>query len=72
MSVLGAPQQIRRTHIARPCRTQPSNLRHPCATGSSSFHNHMCVVKREAETDITDLNFEQRVEELARMLAAPT
>ena len=32
-------------------------------------HNHMCVVKREAETDITDLNFEQRVEELARMLA---
>lgn len=32
-------------------------------------HNHMCVVKREAETDITVLNFEQRVEELARMLA---
>ena len=32
-------------------------------------HNHMCVVKREAETDITALNFEQRVEELARMLA---
>ena len=29
----------------------------------------MCVVKREAETDITDLNFEQLVEELARMLA---
>ena len=32
-------------------------------------HNHMCVVKRDAETDITALNFEQRVEELARMLA---
>ncbi len=32
-------------------------------------HNHMCVVKREAETDITALNFEQRIEELARMLA---
>ena len=32
-------------------------------------HNHMCVVKRDAETDMTALNFEQRVEELARMLA---
>ena len=32
-------------------------------------HNHMCVVKREAETDIAALNPEQRVEELARMLA---
>ena len=32
-------------------------------------HNHMRVVKREAETDIIALNFEQRVEELARMLA---
>ena len=32
-------------------------------------HNHMCVVKREAETDITALDPEQRVEELARMLA---
>ncbi|MAR27966.1 MAG: DNA repair protein RecN [Gammaproteobacteria bacterium] len=32
-------------------------------------HNHMCVAKRDAETDITALNFEQRVEELARMLA---
>ena len=32
-------------------------------------HNHMCVVKRDAETDITALNFEQRIEELARMLA---
>jgi DNA repair protein RecN (Recombination protein N) len=29
----------------------------------------MCVVKREAETDIAALNPEQRVEELARMLA---
>jgi DNA repair ATPase RecN len=29
----------------------------------------MCVVKREAETDITTLDPEQRVEELARMLA---
>ena len=29
----------------------------------------MRVVKREAETDIIVLNFEQRVEELARMLA---
>ncbi len=32
-------------------------------------HNHMRVVKQEAETDIIALNFEQRVEELARMLA---
>ncbi|MEC8346459.1 MAG: DNA repair protein RecN [Pseudomonadota bacterium] len=32
-------------------------------------HNHMRVVKREAETNIIALNFEQRVEELARMLA---
>ena len=32
-------------------------------------HNHMCVVKREAEMDIAALNPEQRVEELARMLA---
>ena len=32
-------------------------------------HNHMCVVKREAETDITALDPDQRVEELARMLA---
>ncbi len=49
-------------------RTQVICVTHAPQVAARS-HNHMCVVKNGAQTDIQALGDEQRVEELARMLA---
>ena len=49
-------------------RTQVICVTHAPQVAARS-HNHMCVIKNGAHTDITALSEDERIEELARMLA---